>query len=170
MNGQKNMKINSFKLMIVSMVAFFMLVFIYDFSFAGDSPVDIIVLSQGESRSIDFEYDAAFPDADSYHVAVVTASSHDGEIHQLKVDIVPIGDTGAEIAYFSWGIFFNYTAGGFDLFEVLEPKFTYGYKHVTHVIDVNPDVSVGFIFSAAMVEYSHFDFPLDMAMTLTMSN
>lgn len=164
------MKKNTFTKAIILVAAFVLQVFAVGLSFAGDSTVDIIVLSQGESRSIDFEYDSTFPDAGSYHVAVVTATSYDGEIHQLKADIVPIGDTGAEIAYFSWGIFYNYTAGGLNLFEVLEPKYTYGYKHVTHIIDVKPDLSIGLIFSAAMVEYSHFDFPLSMAMTLTMSN
>jgi hypothetical protein len=135
-----------------------------------DWPLDMIVMLPGDSRSVEFEYDDTFLDPDSFHVALIAAVVPDYEIHQLTINITPVGDVGSEIAYFTWGAFVCFTGEVFDFFEILEPKFTYGFKHVTYIVDVNPFMYIGFLFSAAMVEYSHFEFPLNMTMTLTLSN
>ena len=130
----------------------------------------MIVMLPGDSRSIEFEYDDTFWDPDSYHVALIAAVSPDYEIHQLTINITPVGDVGSEIAYFTWGAFVCFTGGVFDFYEILQPKFTYGFEDVTYIVDVNPFMSIGFLFSAVMVEYSHFEFPLNMTMTPTLSN
>lgn len=133
-------------------------------------PLDIIVLYPGDSRSIEFEYDDVFYEPESYHVALIYASAPDNEIHQLTINLTPVGDLGSEIAYFTFGAFIRLSGGTLNLFEFLEPKYTYGYKGVTYTIDVNPAISVGFLFSALMAEYRDFDFPLEMTMTLTLAN
>jgi len=107
---------------------------------------------------------------ESYHVALIYATAPDNEIHQLTINLTPLGEQGSEVAYFTFGAFLCLSAGSFDLFELLEPKYTYGYKGVTYTIDVNPALSVGFLFSALMAEYRNFDFPLEMTMTLTLAN
>lgn len=141
-----------------------------DYSTLDYSPLDVIVLFPGDSRSIEFEFDNTFWDPESFHVALIFAMSPDNQIHQLSINLTPVGDVGSEIAYFTWGAFIFFPVSVNGLLEFLEPKFTYGHKHVSYIVDVNPSVSMGFIFSAAMVEYSYFDFPLNMTMTLTLSN
>ena len=135
-----------------------------------DAKLDMIVLQPGDSRSIEFEFDDTIGNPDSYHVALISATAPDQEIHQLAVNISPRGDVGPEIAYFTWGIFFCFTGGVFDFIEMLDPKFTYGFNNVNYVVDVNPYMSLGLIFSSATSEFSHFEFPLEMTMTLTLSN
>ena len=135
-----------------------------------DWPLDMIVMLPGDSRSVEFEYDDVLFNPDSFHVALIAAVVPDYEIHQLTINITPVGDVGSEIAYFTWGAFVCFTGEVFEFFEILEPKFTYGFKNVNYIVDVNPFISAGFIFSAAMVEYSHFEFPLNMTMTVTLSN
>jgi len=134
------------------------------------APLDVVTLYPGDSRSIEFEYDDVFYEPESYHVALIYATAPDNEIHQLTINLTPLGDLGSEVAYFTFGAFMCLSAGTFDLFELLEPKYTYGHKGVTYTIDVNPAVSVGFLFSALMAEYRNFDFPLEMTMTLTLAN
>ncbi len=134
-----------------------------------DSSVDVVVLSPGDSRSLEFEYNGTFGEPGSFHFALVTAMLPDEEIRQLTVTITPTGEVGSAIGYFTWGIFANLTSAG-NMFETLEPKFTYGFKHVSYSMDVNPTTTTGFVFSTALVEYEHFDFPLEMSMILTLSN
>jgi len=88
------------------------------------------------------------------------------------VDVVGLrsGDVGSEIAYFTGGVYLTFTGEVFDSFGLFEPKFTYGFKYVTYIVDVNPLVTMGLLFSAVMVEYVHFNFPLEMTKTLTLSN
>ena len=135
-----------------------------------DSLLDVIILSPGDSRSIEFEFDNTIGNPDSYHVALISAVSPDKEIHQLAVNISPRGDVGPEVAYFTWGIFFSFTGGVFDFIEMLDPKFTYGFNNVNYIVDTNPSMSVGLVFSTLTTVFSHFDFPLKMTMTLTLSN
>jgi hypothetical protein len=137
---------------------------------AHDATVDALVLFPGDARSIELEYDDTLGNPDSYHVALIAAMAPDQEIHQLTINLSPRGDVGPEIGYFSWGIFFSFTGGIFDFIEVLDPKFTYGFNSVNYIVDVNPYVSLGLLFSAATTKFSHFDFPLEMTMTLTLSN
>jgi len=143
---------------------------IADAQTAHDATIETIILFPGDARSIEFEYNDTLGNPDSYHVALIAAMAPDQEIHQLTINLSPRGDVGPEIGYFSWGIFFSYTGGVFDFVEMLDPKFTYGFNSVNYLVDVNPYVSIGMLFSAASVEFSHFDFPLEMTMTLTLSN
>lgn len=135
-----------------------------------DSPVEMIVLSPGDARSLEFEFDNTLGQSNSANLALIAATAPDQEIHQLAINISPKGDVGAEISYFTWGIFFSFTGGVFDFIEMLDPKYTYGFNTVNYVVDINPYVSFGLVFSTAAAVFSSFDFPLEMTMTLTLSN
>ena len=139
-------------------------------SYSEDTPLDMIVLFPGDSRSISFEYNGTVTQYGSYHMALVTAVSTDNEIHQLTINITPMGDLGTEVSYFTWGAFINFSRGVFNSFEILKAKYTFAHENVTYVVNINPLFSTGFIFSSAIFNYSYFDFPLDMSMTLTLSN
>jgi hypothetical protein len=134
---------------------------------AEDFNVDAVLLMPGDSRSIEFEYNGSLFETGSYHMAMITAVVDDGEIHQLTIQIYPKGDMGSETAYFTWGMFMNPKAGALGGFKMLDPRYTYVYKDVRYVVNVNPSMTTGFLFSAVGPEYSHFDFPLEMTMTLT---
>ena len=135
------------------------------------SPFESVFLLPGDSRSLEFEYNDTFQESGSGHLALITALSPDHEIHQLIINISPVGDVGPEVGYFTWGALLVFSGDIIrNSIEFMAPKFTYGFKSVTYVIDVNPVMSIGFLFSTALVEYSHFDFPLNMTMTLTLSN
>jgi hypothetical protein len=137
---------------------------------AHDAPIEMIVLSPGDARSVEYEFDNTLGQPDSYNVALIAALAPDQEIHQLAINITPRGDMGPEVAYFTWGIFFSFTGGIFDFVEMLDPKYTYGFNTVNYDVDINPYLSFGLIFSAATTVFSSFDFPLEMTLTLTLSN
>jgi len=135
-----------------------------------DAKVDVLVLLPGDSRSIAYEFDDTMGSPEGYHVALISAAAPDREIHQLAINISPLGDVAPQVAYFSWGIFFSFTGGVFDFIEMLDPTFTYGFNSVNYIVDINPYMSIGIIYSAAVSEFSGFDFPLEMTMTATLSN
>lgn len=137
---------------------------------AHDTPLDMLVLFPGDARSIEFAYDDVLSSPEGWHVALIAAFAPDQEIHQLAINLAPRGDVGPELGYFTWGIFFNITGGIFDFIEVLDPKFTYGFAGVNYLVNINPYISVGMLFSAATTKFSHVDFPVEMTMTLTLSN
>ncbi len=135
------------------------------------SPVDVVTLSPGDSRSLEYEFNGTLSEGDpsSYHFAMITAFAPDQEIHQLTITISPLGDVGSEIQYFSGGLFLSFSSGLITNIEIMEPKFTYGFNHATYIVDVNPTLTTGFLFTGATFEFAHFDFPLEMTMTLTLS-
>lgn len=135
-----------------------------------DAPLDTFMLFPGDSRTIEFSYDDVLPSIESIHVALISAFAPDLEIHQLSIQLSPRGDIGPEFGYFTLGIFFSFTGGTFDFVEMLDPKFTYGFEGVSYLVDINPYMSLGLIFSAATTKFSHVDFPVEMSMTVTLSN
>ena len=136
-----------------------------------DSPYESVILLPGDSRSLEFEYNDTFPQNGSAHLALITALSPDQKIHQLVITITPVGDVGPEVAYFTWGAFLVFSGDiTTNFIEFMEPKFTYAFTSATYIVEVNPVMTTGFLFSTALVEFSHFDFPLNMTMTLTLSN
>ncbi len=164
------MKKTFFKILFLFILFGLMLTPVAGTAVAQGFSVDPIVLFPGDSRSIEFHFYGTLLKKGSFHVALITAVSPDEEIHQLTIQITPMGNLGTELAYFTWGAFINFTGGILDSFEILEPKYTYAYKNVKYVVNINPYMATGFLFTAPIVEYSHFDFPLNMAMTLTLSN
>ena len=162
-------------LMIVSL---FLIFFNYDIADAQRSVddgigMDLIILYPGESQSINFEYKGLFWDNYAFHLALVASFALDEEVHTLSVNITPMGDDGSEFTYFSTGFFY----GAWLSFEILAPRFPSGYEDVNYEVDMNP-FSIGFIVSAVINEYPNdnqhdgddFDYPIDMTMTLTLSN
>lgn len=135
-----------------------------------DAYLDTFVLFPGDSRTVEFSYNDVLPNVESTHVALISAFAPDLEIHQLSIQLSPRGDIGPEFGYFTWGFFFSFTGGGFDFVEMLDPKFTYGFEGVTYRVSINPYMSLGLLFSAATTKFSHVDFPVEMSMTVTLSN
>jgi len=128
-----------------------------------NSPVDLIWLFPGESRTIPFQYDDIFWNPDCCHVAIVLLLNYGDNIsRQLTVNITPVGEVGSELAYVTGGVSFN-------PFDVLSPKLIFANNDVNYTVEANL-FTVVFILSAAMLESSYIDFPIDMAMTLTISN
>jgi hypothetical protein len=135
--------------------------------------IDFIVLYPGESRSINFEYNGLFWDNFAFHLAMVTTIPLDEELHTLSVNITPMGNDGTEFSYFSSGFFY----GPLLSLEILAPRFPSGYEDVNYTVELNP-FSVGFIFSTVLIDYpsdsqhdgDDFSYPIDMTMTLTLSN
>jgi len=133
---------------------------------------DFYFLVPGDARSIDFEFDAVAPNSGSSYLAVVTAMSPDQEVHQLKINVTPVGDAGAEIRYATFGMFMSFGVATVTMpfFEVLPLKLAYAFEDVSYTVDVNPDISIGFVVTAAVAKQPESDFPVEMAMTLTLSN
>lgn len=129
--------------------------------------VDTVVLFPGDARTFDFDLDGTVVEGRGSHLTLIVAVAPDREIHRLTLTVAPRGDTGPGIGYFTSGVMLSFS-GGFV--EFIEPKFTYGFESVTYVLDVNPYASLGFLYTGAMVEFSHFDFPLEMGITTTLSN
>ncbi len=126
---------------------------------------DLVVLSPGDSRSLEYQFDGIFWDPDSYHMILVAALA-DNEIHKLTITISPVGDVGTELAYFTSGFFLSFPA---NLPDLLSPGFKYGHEYVHYSVDINPNITFGIIFTAAVLEQSDIDFPVDMTATLTLS-
>ncbi len=159
-------------------LSLFMIIFTYDSACAQRSAddgigMDLIILYPGESQSINFEYNGLFWDNFAFHMALVASFAFDEEVHTLSVNITPMGDDGSEFTYFTTGFFY----GAPISFEILAPRFPSGYEDVNYTVDMNP-FSLGFIVSAVINEYPNdnqhdgddFDYPIDMTMTLTLSN
>ncbi len=129
---------------------------------------DLVVLSPGDSRSLLYQFDGIFWDPDSYHMLFVAALA-DNEIHKLNITISPVGDVGTEMAYVVFGMFYSLplSIGGFP--DMLAPGLKYGHEHIQYSVDINPNITFGIIFSAAITEQSKIDFPVDMTATLTLS-
>jgi len=133
---------------------------------------DFYFLMPGDARSVNFEFDNIVANRGSTYLAVVAALSPDQEVHQLRIDITPVGDAGAEIRYATFGIFISLGVNNISMpfFEVLPLKLSYAFEDVSYTVDVNPDISVGFVVTAAVAKQPESDFPVDMAMTLTLSD
>ncbi len=136
----------------------------------GSTMLTSVVLIPGDSRSFDFEFDGTLGKPQSTHITAVAAIAPDMEIHQLTVSIAPVGSAGSEIFYVTGGIFLTLTGGAFDFVEIVEPKYTSALDSVAYLIDVNPYMSTGIIVVSAVAQFDDFEFPLEMSMTLTLSN
>ncbi|MCX8044309.1 MAG: hypothetical protein N3B18_09305 [Desulfobacterota bacterium] len=134
-----------------------------------DAFLDTIFIFPGDARSIEYTFDAAFPDPESSHIALIAAFAPDFEIHQLSINISPRGDIGPELGYVTGGVFFCFTNGMFNFVEVLDPKFTYGFNSTHYLVNVNPYFSLGILISTATTKFSHVDFPVPMTLTITLS-
>lgn len=90
------------------------------------------------------------------------------EIRNLTINISPRENPGAEIRYLTTGLFLGFSESDF---EFLEPRFSDGFESVTYVANVSSTVFAGLIFTElVMAQSEHFEFPLEMTMTLTLSN
>lgn len=138
--------------------------------------IDFVLLYPGESTSLNFRYNGLFWEDLSCHMAFIGAFALDEQVHELSVNISPLGDDGYEFTWFTSGFFIGAGSLAPGL-EVLAPRFPAGYEDVNYSIDLNP-FSFGVIFSAIINEFpfdsqhdgDDFDYPVDMTMTLTLSN
>ena len=137
---------------------------------------DLVLLYPGESTSLNFRYNGLFWEDLSCHTAVIAAFALDEQVHELSVNISPLGDDGYEFTWFTSGFFIG--AGSLALgLEILPFRIPAGYEDVNYSVDLNP-FSIGVIFSAIINEFpfdsqhdgDDFDYPVDMTMTLTLAN
>jgi hypothetical protein len=133
------------------------------------SPFGSIFLLPGDSKSIDLSYDGLLLESASYNICLVNAAIADDQIHQMRVDFTPREDAGASIGYFTIGAFFYARDGQFKFLEFLEPRLSYGSQPASYNVDAYPAISLGFIFSAVVIEYQDFNFPFSMTLTVTLS-
>ncbi len=135
---------------------------------AEQSLAEVVYLSPGDSRSIEFEMDDTLVSAEGWYAVFIVATIADGEIHRLMVNVSPVGDVGSEILYFTGGAMLSFAGNALFSVELFEPQFTSGFNHITYYADVNPVVSLGMLLCTITTEFAHFEFPLDMTMTLTL--
>jgi len=134
-----------------------------------DAPLLVLALFPGDARSVDFSFDNDFAGRESVLVALIAAVVPDQEIHQLTITLSPRGDVGPELGYATGGLFINLNGGAFNILEVLDPKFTYGFDMVRYIVNVNPYVSLGMLIASATTSFSAVDFPVAMTMTAALS-
>lgn len=134
-----------------------------------DAPLVMLALFPGDARSIDFSFDNDLAGRESVLFALIAAFVPDQEIHQLTITLSPRGDVGPELGYATGGFFVNLNGGAFNIFEVLDPKFTYGFDMVRYIVNVNPYVSIGMLVASATTSFSSVDFPIAMTMTAALS-
>jgi hypothetical protein len=128
-----------------------------------------IALVPGDSRSLDLEYDGLLWKTGVFNLASITAIIPDDEIHYLSITFTPRGAAGAEIGFFTTGVFTYGKEGKFKFLQFLEPRLSYGAENVEYIIDVYPAISTGVVFSAVIVEYFDFDYPFRLTLTATLS-
>lgn len=129
---------------------------------------EIVYLSPGDSRSIEFEMDDTLVSTEGWYTVFIVTTISDGEIHRLMVNISPVGDVGSEILYFTGGAVLSFAGNSLFSMELFEPQFTSGFNHITYYADLNPVISLGLLLCTITTEFAHFEFPLDMTMTLTL--